>query len=372
MRRLLLIGGGHAHVQVLRAFGVAPPPGTTTTLISSARHTAYSGMLPGYIAGHYSRADSHIDLAALCAANGIRFIEQEVVSLNVAAKQVETHNGERHAYDCLSIDTGSTTPLANVPGAARYAIPVKPVERFLAALDAMTAAVPAEAGEHGIVIVGAGAAGFEVVLALDYRMRTRPGETPVAAFHLVTDRARVLDEFPRKVQAYGEHLLGRQHIEVHSGSAVAEVDAQGVRLANGVLIAAQHVIFVTGAAPAPMYSHSELKTDERGFIAVNAALRSVSHPDVFASGDVASVLEHPRPKAGVFAVRQGPPLTHNLRRALAGEPPVPFNPQRKYLVLLSAGRKHAIATRNGIVLRGDWVWHWKDWIDRRFVARFKV
>jgi selenide, water dikinase len=132
-----------------------------------------------------------------------------------------------------------------------------------------------------------------------------------------------------------------------------------------------YAIFVTGAAPAAMYERAGLRTDERGFVLVDACLQSLSHPDVFACGDVATVPDHPRPKAGVFAVRQGPPLANNLRRALAGLPLESFVPQRHYLVLLSTGRKHAIATRNGWTLQGNWVWRWKDWVDRRFVEGFE-
>ena len=220
-------------------------------------------------------------------------------------------------------------------------------------------------------MVGAGAAGFEVILALEHRIRTRIGGNSKPRLRLLTDAPRILPEFPSRLRRYAERLLHERGILVHARARASAIDPRGIHLADGTRIDAEHVIFVTGAAPAAMYAQSALQTDARGFIAVSPGLQSLSHPEVFACGDVASVLDHPRPKAGVFAVRQGPPLIRNLRRALAGEPPLPFVPQRNYLVLLSTGRKHAIATRNGYTVHGEWVWRWKDWIDRRFVARFR-
>mgnify|MGYP003577041239 FL=1 len=164
--------------------------------------------------------------------------------------------------------------------------------------------------------------------------------------------------------------MREQGIEVVSGSAASLVDAFGLTLASGGRVPAEQVVVATGAQAPPLYRNAGLETDAHGFIAVDATLRSRSHPGVFASGDIAAVLEHPRPKSGVFAVRQGPPLTRNLRRALANQVPLPFVPQRNALALLSTGRKHAIATRAGLVIEGDWVWRWKDHIDRAFVRRF--
>lgn len=369
MRQLVLLGGGHAHVQVVRAFAASAPGDTSVTLISATRLTPYSGMLPGLIAGHYTRAEAHIDLAALCEAAGVRFVEQEVCALDVQGKQLEATTGERHAYDILSLDTGSTTPLDRVPGAAAHAIAVKPVDRFLEAIDRLQADLR-HRPSTAVGLVGAGAAGIEVILALAHRLPTDTPREHRLTLHLVTDSDVILAEFPRTVQRYAADALHARGIVVHTGARAAQVDARSIHLDNGKSIPVDYAIFVTGAAPAPMYERAGLHTDDRGFVLVNACLQSLSHPDIFACGDVATVPEHPRPKAGVFAVRQGPPLANNLRRALAGLPLASFVPQRNYLVLLSTGRKHAIATRNGWALQGEWVWTLKDWIDRRFVGGF--
>jgi selenide,water dikinase len=369
LKRLLLLGGGHAHVQVVHAFAAEPPPGAEVVLIDRSALAAYSGMLPGSIAGHYGVRESHIDLAALCRWAGVRFVHDEAVAIELEQRQVLTVRGERHGFDLLSLDTGSTPPLDAVRGARAHAIGVKPIDAFLPAIDRRLAGL-AHAPGQSLAVVGAGAAGFEVAMALEHRVRSQTGNRRAVVLRLVSEPTRILSGFPERVRRLAEERLRAQGIVVHAGSPVLAVEAEGLLLASGERLPARHVVFVTGAAPAPMYRACGLQTDAGGFVAVDAALQSVSHAEVFASGDVASVLPHPRPKSGVHAVRQGPPLTRNLRCILAGKAPLAFVPQRQALVLLSTGRKHAIASRGGFTVAGDWVWRWKDRIDRRFVERF--
>lgn len=369
MKRLVLLGGGHAQVQVIKAFGAAPPPDTGIVLINRTRYTPYSGMLPGLIAGHYTHGESHIDLARLCAQANVVFIEREAVALDLDRSEVRCADGPSERYDILSVDTGSTPPLDPVPGAREHALAVKPIESFLpqAAALADQCALP---GEHSVVLVGGGAAGFEVMLALAYRVTRKASRGAAVAYHWVTDTPQVLPTFPARVRESALRIVDKWHIRVHVDARVDRVTPAAVELSDGRRIESTHVVWATGAEPAPMFAQAGLRADAHGFIAVDAALRSISHPHVFASGDVASVIEHPRPKAGVFAVRQGPALTCNLRRALAGREPQPFVPQQRFLVILSAGERYAIATRGRFAVEGRWVWTWKDWIDRRFVARF--
>jgi selenide,water dikinase len=371
MKRLVLLGGGHAQVQVVKAFGIDPPAKTSVVLINRSRLTPYSGMLPGLIAGHYTPAQSHIDLAWLCAQANIEFIEQEAIALHPGARRIDCADGRRETYDLLSVDTGSTPPLTPVPGAVQYALPVKPIEHFMPQAEALVSACVG-AGAHSVAIVGGGAAGFEVLLALAYRIEQQSCGHAAVTFHWITDTAEVLPAFPHRVRAHALRILARHSITVHTSARVERLTAQAVELSSGGRIDASHVVWVTGAQPASLFASSGLRTDARGFIAVDAALRSLSHSNVFASGDVASVIEHPRPKAGVFAVRQGPPLTRNLRLALADEEPLPFVPQKRFLVILSAGERYAIATKGNFAIAGHWVWVWKDWIDRRFMARFQA
>ena len=371
MKRLVLLGGGHSQVQVIQAFAEDPPPDAAITLINRSRLTPYSGMLPGLIAGHYTHAECHIDLGRLCARANVAFVEQEAVALDLDTRTIQCANARAERYDILSIDTGSTSPVDAVPGAREHALAVKPIETFLPRAAALTDP-SAAASERGVVIVGGGAAGFEVTLALAYRATRRATDGARVAFHWLTDTENVLPTFPARVRRSALEIMARRQIHVHTNARVERVSATAVELNGGRRVDATHVVWVTGAQPAPMFARAGLRTDAQGFVLVDATLRSISHPDVFASGDVATVIEHPRPKAGVFAVRQGPPLARNLRLALAGGAPQPFVPQERFLVILSAGERYAIATKGRYAVEGHWVWLWKDWIDRRFVARFNA
>lgn len=369
MHRLVLLGGGHAHVQVVRAFAASVPRDATVTLVSPSRHAVYSGMLPGVIAGHYRIEQARIDLVASCRNARVTFIEDRACGIDPQSRCVALASGKRLNYDLLSIDTGSTTPVADIPGADLHAVPVKPVDGFLAAVERIIDR--ARRGElRSVAVIGGGPAGFEVTLALDHRLRSiTAGAYPVQV-HLYADSPSVLPSLPASARRRGERILVCRHVVLHSGSRVTEIDADGIRLAQGRHDAQDAVFLATGAMPARMFRSCGLRTDEHGFIAVGRTLQSVSHPDVFASGDAAAMVDDPRPKAGVFAVRQGPVLADNLRRALQLQPLRDFVPQREFLVLLGTGTRHAIAVRNGWSMQGRWAWHWKDWIDRRFMAGF--
>jgi pyridine nucleotide-disulfide oxidoreductase family protein len=367
-RRLLLIGGGHSHVEVLRRFALAPERGVDLVLVSPDALTPYSGMLPGLVAGHYTLAESHIDLQALAQRAGARFVRDRVVALDVAARQARPARGPAEPFDVASIDIGST-PDASTAGVREHAVGVKPVDGFLAAWEGMRR--DAEAGAiRSIAVVGGGAGGVEILLAMQHRLRQACGDR-APAFALVSDQPRVL---PLHAPAVGRRLtalLAGRGVVLHLGSRAVGVGADGVRLESGAVVRADRVVWATSAAAAPWLAASGLACDERGFLRVNAFLQSISAASVFATGDCAAQDGEPRPKSGVYAVRQGPPLATNLRRAVRAEPLTPYVPQRDALALIATGDRHAIGTRGGFTFAGRWVWRWKDRIDRRFMAQYR-
>jgi selenide,water dikinase len=166
-------------------------------------------------------------------------------------------------------------------------------------------------------------------------------------------------------------LFRRRGVTLLEKTTAQQVEEGGVRLGNGTRLDADAVFVVTEASPAKWFATTGLPLDERGFFAVDATLRSTGDPSVFAVGDCATVLAHRRPKAGVFAVRQGPPLAGNLRRALLGRPLAPFAPQRRYLSILGTGDGNAVATRGSWAIEGKWVWRWKDHIDRKWMRMYR-
>lgn len=374
-RSLVLIGGGHSHVEVLRRLALRPLQCARLILISRERYTPYSGMLPGYVAGHYSFADMHIDLARLCERAGATFIQDAAIGLDRADRQVRCQHHAPVAYDFLSLDIGSTPqPL---PGNSESAVAVKPIPRFrkrwLALLERIRNS--SQTTLH-IAIVGGGAAGVELALAMHYRLNQHErlsGHTPstLPHFSLFTRSADILPTHNALVRRHFRRLLARRGIELYTSCKIRNVGSGWLEDGDGKRYSADEILWVTGARGAPWLKETGLALDDAGFIRVGPTLQSVNDPRIFAAGDIASLVDHPREKAGVIAVRQGPPLAWNLRAALNGDDLVPYHPQRRWLSLLSTGDRYAVASKGWWYLAGRWVWRWKDHIDRRFMARYR-
>jgi selenide,water dikinase len=375
VKDLVLVGGGHSHVTVLKQFGMQPMPGVRLTVICRDVHTPYSGMLPGFLAGHYAYDDIHIDLGPLSRFAGARLYHDEVIGLDLANRTVHCRQHPAVAYDVLSLNTGSTPGYAQVPGAEQVVVPVKPISNFVPRWEHLVTRVLAAPNAVRIGVVGAGAGGVELSLAMQFRLQQAlrdAGRTDTVVYHLFSASPDILPTHNRHVQAKLRRVLTARGIQVHEGCQVVEVYKDGLRCADGRMYKLEEILWVTDATAAAWLAEAGLAVDERGFVLVNAALQSVSHPDVFAAGDVAAVAPYPREKSGVIAVRQGKPLARNLRRALTGRTPRPFVPQKKWLALISTGDQYAIASRGGWSVEGRWVWRWKDWIDRRFMRQYQV
>jgi selenide,water dikinase len=279
------------------------------------------------------------------------------------------------AYDLLSIDVGITPLLGDISGASAHGIPVKPVSTFAARWQALERGALSSNGPRRIALVGAGAAGFELVLAIRHRLRERSSATGIDrdafSFTLITG-SKLLPTHNARARQLARKEIEAQGIELIESDGATRIEPGMLHLLSRRTIAADAVLFATHAGPAAWFKESGLPCDRAGFIAVRPTLQLLDDDDVFAVGDCATVLEHKREKSGVFAVRQGPPLTENLRLRVRGMPAQPFAPQTNFLTLLSAGRRHAIAARNGLALAGELIWHWKDRIDRAFMDKFNV
>lgn len=372
---IVLVGAGHAHVEVIRSFGLKPLPGSRLTLITRQAHTPYSGMLPGLIAGLYAFEDTHIDVRPLCKFAGARLVLNEAVGIDFAVKRVICAGGPLIPFDILSIDIGSTPNTCDVPGAAQHAVAVKPIDGFLSRFEAARQRILAKRGIARVCIVGAGAGGVELMLSMERRLRRdirAAGYDPGgASFFLLSADPEILAAFPSRMRSRVREILAARGIKVITGMAATRVDNGRVYVTGGEPLSADEVFWATQASAVPWLSRTGLKLDAQGFIEVEATLESTSHRSVFAAGDVASLRGHRLPKAGVYAVREGPVLADNLRRAVLRQPPQAYEPQRHILSLISTGERYAIGTRNGLTFEGAWVWRWKDWIDRRFMRKFK-
>ena len=374
LRDIVLVGGGHTHVGVLKRFGMDPVPGVRLTVICRDTHTPYSGMLPGYVAGHYSYDDVHIDLRTLAAFAGARFFRDEAVGLDRRAGKVLCRARPPVPYDLLSINIGSTPRMDDVAGAAEHAVPVKPINGFNQRWLALIDRIRDRAGVTRIAVVGGGAGGVELALAMQYRLRNELralGRDPdVLQMHLLTRDAHILPTHNASVRRSFARVLTARGVVVHLRAEVQRVEAKRIRTAQGESLDADEVVWVTRAGGASWLRDTGLALDADGFIQVTDTLQTVTDPRIFAAGDVAAMVNHPREKAGVFAVRQGPPLARNLRLAVMGHTLRPYRPQRRWLALISTGDRYAVASRGALKLQGAWLWAWKDWIDRRFMHKF--
>jgi selenide,water dikinase len=373
IKDLVLIGGGHSHVAVLKSFGMRPIPGVRVTLIARDVLTPYSGMLPGFVAGHYRYEECHIDLGRLAAFAGARLYHDEAMGIDRTAKRVLCAGRPPVAYDVLSLDIGSRPKQVEVPGASEHATPVKPIDRFAARWQRILARVTEDDRPLRLGVIGGGAGGVELTLAMRHRLRralTEKGQDPDRLRFVLVTAGTLLPTHNARVGRIFRRLLEARGVELHLESEVVAVDPGRVRSARGAEIPLDEILWVTDAGAAPWLKDSGLDCDGAGFVRVRDTLQTVTDPGIFASGDVAAVVNHPRPKAGVFAVRQGKPLAENLRRALTGREPRPFTPQRKFLALISTGDKCAVASRGTWAAEGKALWRLKDWIDRRFMRKY--
>ncbi|MER3492294.1 MAG: selenide, water dikinase SelD [Mastigocladus sp. ERB_26_2] len=387
---LVLIGGGHSHAIALLMFGMKPVSGIRLTLITDRFDTPYSGMLPGHIAGFYSHDQCHIDLRLLTNFAKAQLYIDRVVGLDLENKKVICANRPEVGFDLLSIDIGSTPATIFVPGAAKYAIGAKPVSNLLKhwyQLLEDRADYPQKPLSIGIV--GGGAGGVELALSMQAHLYQVSKVYPLTFFskrevidhntlkqgvleiHLFQRDAELMPNHHWSVQRTVKQLLIKRGIQLHLGENVCKVEPGKVICESGLIVECDRIFWVTQAWAPQWLKAAGLATDEQGFILVNDTLQSLSHGYVFAAGDIATMVNHPRPKAGVFAVRQGKPLFENLRRFLLGKPLKPYIPQKQYLSLIGTGDGRAIATRDPFTLPPHrLLWQWKDWIDRRFMERF--
>ena len=368
--RLVLVGGGHSHVDVLRRLALKPEPDVDVTLISPSPRAAYSGMLAGFVAGHYSAAESHIDLAALAQWAGVRFITDTVVGLDLYAKTLMLADGDVEPFDLLAIDAGSTPDTSQVPGAGEHAIAVRPVPAFLAAWEALRTDA-ADGKVDGIGVVGGGAGGVELLLAMQHRLAAELGDA-APRFALITDQPHLLPDFPPAVRARFGTLLVARDVVLHQNSGAIAVEPGTVITTHQRRIAVDRIVWATSAAAQAWPAAAGLACDARGFIRIDKTLRSPSHPFVFATGDCATQDGHPTPKWAAFAIRQGPQLAANLRHALRRESFATRVPPRHVLSLIATGGRHAVASRGPLVIEGDWVWRWKDRINRAYMAKYTL
>jgi pyridine nucleotide-disulfide oxidoreductase family protein len=373
MKHLVLLGAGHAHVHVLQGLAnmASERPGNLRiTLVAPQPEQLYSGMVPGFVAGHYTLNQCVIPLDALMARCGAQYVAGSGTSIDPNAQTVTVSDGQTIAYDLLSLNTGSVMDRDKIetamPGARAHALFVRPIDAFgkhwpLVAAKALLQPI------H-LAVVGAGAAGLELAMAAMHALQ-QPKCVPGSRVTLITGGAQPAQSYPANVQRRVIRALDRLRIAVVQDACVGMNEGE-VILAGGQKLTCDIALLAIGAQAPAWLAQSGLARDDKGFIAVNHFQQSASHSQVFAVGDVASRVDAPHSRSGVYAVRSGPPLLNNLRSALAMRPLTAYAPPQRTLNLLSCGSRHAIAAWGPLSVEGAWVWRLKDRIDRQFVRRY--
>ncbi|PSB30709.1 FAD-dependent oxidoreductase [filamentous cyanobacterium Phorm 46] len=411
---LVLIGGGHSHAIVLKMFAMKPLLGVRLTLISDVLYAPYSGMLPGHVAGFYGYDECHIDLRSLAEFAQCQIFIDRAIAIDFSKNCVICQNRPPVNFDLLSIDIGSTPATLSVPGAAEYAIAAKPVPEFLANWNQLINQRENYPEKPlRIAIVGGGAGGVELALNMQSRMAKEEGrrkkeegrgkfgsgfcngfsgwilkdrgkfkQDEGLEIHLFHSGVQLMSGHNQRVRRRLQKIIINRGIQLHLNEKVCAIEkidkgtnsefptVYQICCESGLKVECDRIFWVTQASAAHWIAESGLATDSNGFMQVNDCLQSVSHPNVFAAGDIAAMVNYPRPKAGVFAVRQGKPLFENLQHFLLQKPLKPFAPQSQYLALIGTGNKSAIASRGNFMWESPLLWYWKDWIDRKFMQTF--
>ncbi|CUH82418.1 selenide, water dikinase SelD [Tropicibacter naphthalenivorans] len=357
-RDLVLIGGGHTHALVLRMWGMKPLPGVRVTVINPGPTAPYSGMLPGHLAGHYTRDALDIDLVKLARFAGARIIDGAASDIDTTAKTVTVPGRPAIAFDIASIDVGINSELPSLPGFSEYGVAAKPLGKFAKSWNDYLMGANADSA----AVIGGGVAGVEIALAFAHAL-------PSSANVTLIERGTLLAGLPSRTADRLRATLARENVTIHENTSVTQIRAGQVITDKGV-IDAGFICGATGARPHDWIAALDLAQTD-GFIDIGPDLRS-SHPDIFAVGDCAHMTATPRPKAGVYAVRQAPTLLHNLKVALSEQGRAKsYRPQRDYLKLISLGRKSAMADKFGLTLSGPLLWRWKNHIDQKFMNMFR-
>jgi selenide,water dikinase len=363
-----LVGAGHAHLEVLRQQLLHPLP-AELTLISAGSHHHYSGMVPGYLAGTYGEAEIAFDLAAIAGAASVDFVQERAIALHPHRRRVELADGSDAPYDLVSFNVGSRAAGSDREAVRTGAIGVKPMSEAVRLKRRLETLAETGDARRSIVVVGAGAAGFEVACAADRLLRDAGAEVLVS---LVEAGSEILDGYSARFRRLARRAIEGRAIEIVLGRRVETVDTGSVSFNDGERLAADLTIWLTGAVSWPLFRGSGLSCDDRGFLLTDDSLRSIDDPRVFAVGDCGTMASHLRtPKAGVYAVRQGPVLAEALRSAVSDREPPTYIPQTGFLSLLNTADGKALLRWGGTVSWSRWAWWSKDWIDRRFMSKYQ-
>jgi len=374
-RKFVLVGGGHAHIQVLEDLAENPLPrdDVHVVLVVDKPIAVYSGMVPGVVAGQYQTRQLQIDVRPWASRAGVELCIGRVVGLDPRNRIIQTEDSKKISYDLASFDIGSTVTGLDLPGVREHALATRPIDAFIEKIDRLLSksAERNSSEPFHLVVVGGGAGGVELAFTLQHRLQSVTDR--LVATTIIESGQRILKGLPESIAKRAERWCCKRGLTIKNNERVTSVNQTELLLESGEYIRCDTLVWVTGPTSQPLFTKAGLSTERRGFVHVRPTLQFVDHDNLFAAGDCATLIDYPNtPKAGVHAVRQGALLAKNLRATLNGTPLRKYKPQGDFLMLLNLGGGHAIGAKWGRSFEGKWVMTLKDQIDRRFMKRFQI
>ena len=366
-KKLVLIGGGHSHILLLKKLGMKPIKGLNITLITPEPELVYTGMLPAAILGSYSFDQINIDLIKLANFAKCRIIFEAVDKINLNKKEIYLDDRMPFGFDILSIDIGINYQLSNISGAEKFSIPVKPFNNFIHNWRKFVSNLTIKKNIIELSIIGAGAAGCELALCINHKIKSLGREPKI----YLIDKKEIAGNLPAQAKNKILKLLKENKIILRNNINISSIAKGKIHIEDGEIISSDLILSVAGGKPHNWLSETDLNL-KNGFVSVNQSLQSISHDFVFASGDCASIINIPTQKAGVFAVRAAPFLYQNIQNYVIKKTLKKYNPQKKFLQALTISNKKALMFWGDITLLGFIPWLIKDFVDRSFIKKFIV
>ena len=376
IKNLVLVGCGHSHLYALKHLAMAPMKNVVITLISDVLYTPYSGMIPAYIAKHTNFENSHIDIVPLAKFANTNLINENINKIDFKNKKILFHHRPPLQYDVVSINIGSQAATYNIDNADKHAIKIKPIHTFLKYWDEHINEIPKWQGLYYITIVGGGTSSIEVILAMQYRIRKALEKKRRAfesvKYQIITSHDTILTKHNSKVQQYFINFLQEKDIKLITQTRIREVQEKEIISEQGVVFPSNFTLLATGASPQSWVKNCSIATDKQGCILVKNTLQSLSYPEVFATGDIATIENYKREKSGVYAVKQGRYIYENICKFFENKPLKNYTPQENFLSLISTGNKNAVLSKNNRFYSGSNMWKLKMKIDENFVKRYNT
>jgi NADH dehydrogenase FAD-containing subunit len=363
-KKLVFVGGGHAHLTALTKVNEFVAKGHDVTLISPVTHHYYSGMGPGMLSQMYAPNEVRFHISKMVNDRGGKFIQAKVVGIDAEKQVLQLDDNSEFAYDVVSFNTGSSVPADHLNG-IQNVFPVKPIVNLLKAQRAILNAIKISVPR--VAVIGGGPAGVELAGNLEGLIARNGGKGHIS----LVAGSRVLKNFPEKVIGIVERSFKNRNIDVIN-SRFKESSNGSLILENGNKIDVDFVFSAVGVKPSSLFASSNLPTGQDGALLVNNILQSLAYPNIFGGGDCIALKDKTLDKVGVYAVRQNPILVHNLMVALQSGEMEKFIPQDTYLLIFNLGDGTGIFVRKTFVWNGRIAFFLKNYIDTKFMKKFQV